>query len=252
MTTELAFTCPEEPLDTCPSDPGTDPRGNFMAYSTDECYQEFTAGQIVRMEAAWELFRTGSKNAACTKLCKLMIPEYFPNLGQCQTSMCTKGNVKGDTCAKATKVKLGKTYTGSTVFADVDSEAPTCNDIEPLSGGVWYEVKGNGGLFQASTCGFTSLLLNSQVSVYEGGCTELSCVTANSDGEGCTDGRGEALFLTETGTTYSILVHGFARVSGDNIFTTEGAFEFVVNEVSSKDMFIWRLWFFLQYFCCSL
>ena len=234
MTSEAAFTCPEEPLDTCPDDPGTDPRRNFMAYSTDECFDEFTAGQIVRMEAAWELFRTGSKNGACTKLCKLMIPDYFPNLGQCRKAMCNKGNVKGDTCDKATKVKLGKTYTGSTVFAEVDSDAPTCNGIEPLSGGVWYSAKGTGGLFRASTCGFSTLLLDSQVSVFKGGCGALECVTANANGEGCSDNRAESFFLTEDGTDYYVLVHGSGTVLGNETFTTEGAFELVVEEV--------RLW----------
>jgi hypothetical protein len=47
--------CPEG-KDTCPA-PGTDPVHNYMDYSYDECYTEFTAGQAARMQDAWLTFR---------------------------------------------------------------------------------------------------------------------------------------------------------------------------------------------------
>lgn len=43
--------------DTCPEDPGVDPIHNFMDYSEDECYEEFTPDQDDRMRFAWEVFR---------------------------------------------------------------------------------------------------------------------------------------------------------------------------------------------------
>ncbi|HET7856489.1 MAG TPA: zinc metalloprotease [Gaiellaceae bacterium] len=42
--------------DTCP-EPGLDPIHNYMDYSFDTCYTEFTAGQAARMQDAWLVWR---------------------------------------------------------------------------------------------------------------------------------------------------------------------------------------------------
>jgi hypothetical protein len=42
--------------DTCPA-PGLDPIHNYMDYSFDSCYTEFTAGQAARMQDAWLFWR---------------------------------------------------------------------------------------------------------------------------------------------------------------------------------------------------
>lgn len=45
--------------DTCPSQPGTDAVNNYMDYSYDVCYEEFTPGQQERMYRMFDLFRAG-------------------------------------------------------------------------------------------------------------------------------------------------------------------------------------------------
>ena len=52
--------CPNTPAkNTCPTVPGVDPISNYMDYSTDACYEQFTADQVARMDSMWTQYRAG-------------------------------------------------------------------------------------------------------------------------------------------------------------------------------------------------
>lgn len=43
--------------DSCPTLDGLDPIHNYMDYSYDSCYEEFTYGQAARMRSSWDTYR---------------------------------------------------------------------------------------------------------------------------------------------------------------------------------------------------
>jgi len=53
--------CPVSPAkNSCPSvNDGTDPVHNYMDYSTDACYQQFTPLQVQRIQNLWSQYREG-------------------------------------------------------------------------------------------------------------------------------------------------------------------------------------------------
>jgi hypothetical protein len=52
--------CPSKPAkDSCPQSAGNDPIHNYMDYSDDSCYTNFTPGQTSRMASMWSTYRMG-------------------------------------------------------------------------------------------------------------------------------------------------------------------------------------------------
>ncbi|TMQ68851.1 MAG: zinc metalloprotease [Candidatus Eisenbacteria bacterium] len=49
--------CPPDSTDTCSSMPGVDPIHNYLDYSYDACYSQFTAGQDARMDGMLQTYR---------------------------------------------------------------------------------------------------------------------------------------------------------------------------------------------------
>ncbi len=101
------------------------------------------------------------------------------------------------------------TVSGSTTDATGDS-APFCGTSNTAPG-VWYKVT-HDGLVTASTCNQANY--DTKISVYDGGCDGLDCVTGNDDTSGCSGFTTEVQWAAD-GTEDLILVHGFSSQTGD-------------------------------------
>ncbi|KAK0612262.1 hypothetical protein B0T14DRAFT_531869 [Immersiella caudata] len=55
-TDAMIGTC-DTTLNSCPNDNGTDPVRNYMSYSSDDCMDEFTPGQVARMYEIYAKYR---------------------------------------------------------------------------------------------------------------------------------------------------------------------------------------------------
>ena len=116
--------------------------------------------------------------------------------------------VQNDVCATATPISCGQAISGSTTNANPDV-VPFCG-TSSTSAGVWYSVTGTGGPIIASLCAGTNY--DSKLSVYTGSCGALTCVTGNDDFCGL---QSEVDWISNSGQTYYVLVHGFGSSRGD-------------------------------------
>ncbi|MGB5659001.1 MAG: hypothetical protein WBO54_05910, partial [Thermoanaerobaculia bacterium] len=101
------------------------------------------------------------------------------------------------------------TVSGSTSDATLDG-APFCGTSNTAPG-VWYRVTHTGSV-TASTCNQANY--DTKISVYDGGCDGLDCVTGNDDTSGCSGFTTEVMWAAD-GTEDLILVHGFSTATGD-------------------------------------
>ena len=118
-----------------------------------------------------------------------------------------------DICADAEMVELVDgllvTVAGSTANgAGQDPESGNCG--ASTSPGVWYRLTGIGQQLRAETCGSG---FDTRLSVFEGSCEELACVTNNDDS--LCGLQSVAEWTANQGDSYFVLVHGFGNSSGD-------------------------------------
>jgi hypothetical protein len=142
--------------------------------------------------------------------------ETIDDVGTFGLRLTTTEAPANDECPKALGPLQsdGTIIQGSTAGAVVDSTVPFCLNAV-TSPGVWYFVTGDGSTLQASLCDGASF--DTRLSVYEGDCPDgqlesLICVDGNDDFCGQ---ESLVTWLSEEGTTYSILVHGYQNGSGD-------------------------------------
>jgi len=123
-----------------------------------------------------------------------------------------------DICTNAIDVSCGDVVLGSTVNATNDG-APFCV-VSQITNGVWYTLTNAaaGDLVTLNLCN-PGTNYDTKISVFEGGCGALTCVTGDDDEPGCN--FASLVSFTADGGEYLILVHGFGL--GD-----EGEFEMTI------------------------
>ena len=140
-----------------------------------------------------------------------------------------------DFCLGAVEVEIGVEYSGSTVGASYDSESASgCGETSDTGqAGVWFKVIGTGGSLSVTTC-VDGDDWDSQIIVFDGDCTSLSCVDDNDDYDSgdpswesgdntyncLSDDAAKLSFSSTGGTMYYILVFGHS---------TESDFDLVVD-----------------------
>jgi hypothetical protein len=99
---------------------------------------------------------------------------------------------------------------GSTLLATFDDGNVGCFPpaLSVEGPGVWYTVTGTASLLQVSTCSFLTNF-DTRISIYEGDCENLICITGNDNDEACENPTSSsAIWFGEQDVTYYILVHG--------------------------------------------
>ncbi len=127
-------------------------------------------------------------------------------------------------CADAIAVACGSVEAGSTVLSnDIDGLiGSTCgNDGGIEGGGVWYVFNGTGDLVTISTCNNADF--DTRLTVFEGACGALNCVTGSDDAAGCAGFTSEVLLPSDAGLIYYIYVHGFGGQTGNFVLSVDCA-----------------------------
>ncbi|MEC7775313.1 MAG: hypothetical protein VYC32_04375, partial [Planctomycetota bacterium] len=121
-----------------------------------------------------------------------------------------------DTCDGAITLDLSTgsaSVDGSTSWgAQTDAENSTCGASS--APGLWFAAEGRGGAMSATTCNDTSNY-DTRLSVFNGDCGTLECVTENDDNCASAGTRSTVNWVGISGVTYYILVHGFSSNSGE-------------------------------------
>ncbi|KAL3933840.1 MAG: hypothetical protein SGARI_003613 [Bacillariaceae sp.] len=104
----------------------------------------------------------------------------------------------------------GSPVLGSTLLATTDDGNLGCFPpaLSVEGPGVWYTVRGTASLLRASTCSLMTDF-DTRISIYEGNCENLVCITGNDNDEACDNELSSStIWYGAEGVTYYVLVHG--------------------------------------------
>lgn len=154
------------------------------------------------------------KLGICT-LTSLPEPSYCDDFtpSPTQAPTVTPPPPENDQCDGSIPLTVGTSTFGSTRGATFDNVG-FCETIN--SGpGVWYSIVGDGSLIEIDTCDTSPF--DTRISVFEGSCASLECVTGNDQvgSFGCSEGGSLVQWTGEVGVTYYVLVHGVFDFAGN-------------------------------------
>lgn len=200
-----------------------------MNYVDDACMDSFTPGQIERMQDAWEMFRAdGGESCACALETSSKSKKSEKSKKSSKSDSKSSSSVRGrrelnesvtltrelrknmSSSSKKSKSSSkssssdGDTY-NTQAYDDVDetSNIPTCNGVAPSTFVKLFEYEGKG---DDVTVTVMSANAYTTLTVLEGSCGGLRCVTASQSPAGALIGNSEVTFEAEKGETYYIAV----------------------------------------------
>jgi hypothetical protein len=129
------------------------------------------------------------------------------SLGGSISISCPLTAPSNDNCENAQNISCSNALSGTLNGATFDN-VPNCLSQGNGEEGVWYSFTGNNSYVSLSTCG-SQTQFDTQISVYSGDCSNLSCVAANDDNPLC-ESNGSSSFIAfnaVSGINYFIRVH---------------------------------------------
>ncbi|MCB1060297.1 MAG: hypothetical protein KDB65_08695 [Calditrichaeota bacterium] len=115
-----------------------------------------------------------------------------------------------DDCFGAQFIEAPSLVSGSTANATYDDAPFVCGGSVIDGPGVWYTTLGTGNTMTVNTCLLDGY--DTQIAVYQGGCTGLTCVDGND--QFCLN-QSQVTWCSQAGEQYFILVHGYQGQAGD-------------------------------------
>jgi len=164
-----------------------------------------------------KLFGTPQIYNACdsASLRNTPLESFFDDQGQFQ---CTDRKLPNALCATPRRILVNEPF----LIQSNDAVLPNSNDgCTEASGGLFYEVVGNGNLYKATTCN-DATKIDTVISLSTGDCETPSCVDFNDDGDDCGSKPTSTLsWQTNAGEVYRLYVAGWGASSGSIAFHVE-------------------------------
>ncbi len=193
----------DDNLDTCPFEPGLDPVHNYMNYTDDLCYREFTNGQMLRASSI-----TG---------------QYRPNLGGTTLELFSTYTVKS---GRSLKIFPGMTFkftnnasiiANGTLNAQGTSSSMITFTSTSASPGSWGSIVISGSGASGSTLNYINMQYGTNIQVLNGA-TNVTIENSTID-----NNNGAIYFYSSSGSVvhnhifYSANYHGIIVQTGSTV-----------------------------------